>query len=104
MRCPDPFKMNEELVLLWATRSLLLDVIPSEALGFATPRAVQLLCVLGSRAEEVGLERHATDRRRCIDPARLKASRSDLQVPVFEDEVHTLRLRLDLEIRQQRVD
>ncbi len=102
MRCPNPFKMNEELFLFWAARSLLLNVIPSKDLAFATPRAVQLHCVLGSWAEEVGLERHATDPRRGIDPARLKASRSDLQAPVLEDEVHTHRLRLDLEIRQQR--
>lgn len=101
MGCPDPFKVDEEIVLLRAARRLLLDVVPGQALALSTPGAVQLRCRLGPRAEEVGLERHSTDPRRGINPARLKASRPDLQAPLVEHEMHTLCFRLDLEIRQQ---
>ena len=101
MGCSDPFKVDEELVLLRAARRLLLDVVPGQALALSTPGAVQLRCGLGPRAEEVGLERHSTDPRRGINPARLKASRPDLQAPLVEHEMHMLCFRLDLEIRQQ---
>ena len=101
MRCTDPFKVNEELVLLQASLSLLLDVISCDALALAAPGAVQLRCGWGSRPEEVGLKRHPTDPRRGVNPARLEASRSDLQASLIEHEAHTLCLRLDPEVRQQ---
>lgn len=101
MGCSDPFKEHEELVLLRATRDLLLGVIASDALAFATTGAVQLMCVWVFSDEEVWLERIPTFPRRVIDPARIKASRSDFQALLVEYEVHMLCQRLYPEICQQ---
>lgn len=101
MRCTDPFKVNEELILLQASLSLLLDVISCDALALAAPGAVQLRSGWSCGPEEMGFKRHPTDPRRGVNPARLEASRSDLQASLIKNESHTLGLRLDPEVRQQ---
>lgn len=101
MRCTNPFKMNEELVILRTARSFLFDGISSDTLALTASGTVQLGGGLSCRSEEMGFKCHPSDPRRGINPPCLEANSTDLQASLIEHEAHTLCLRLDLEVRQQ---